>query len=461
MSFILSPAAGGGTISMTAASAISAGQPVIADTSGQAAQVGVTPTGTALVTQNNLTSSGRILREYVTAQQCYLAASGSSIRAGTYGAAGISWGNAVSIAGTFPGGGQTPVVVLTGTSTFIACYSATTTNYPTVVAGTINGTTITLGTPVTIESVAIGAGNLILSAATVDATRFIAMYMQVNASAITSFAGSVSGTAITLGSLTVTNEPAGGAALFSGGTAAWNPSTSRGLFSWRPQVSGVGNYWAGVAVSLSGTTLTYGAFTYIDGPAAGSGPGSATFDTLRNQLVFRGSSGGAAVICVVNISVGLVPSLGYTVSDSGSSSRIVYNSAAQLLVIGSTSTNTITNSGSAFTFNAAGPALNGSVSVYDPILNQVAGDNGIQFSIGKVGVTNLGTGNYVGIAQNSASASGTVTINVIGSTASISGLTPGSNYGVLSVGGLAPVTSLTLGTYAGVATTNATLLLKG
>lgn len=78
-----------------------------------------------------------------------------------------------------------------------------------------------------------------------------------------------------------------------------------------------------------------------------------------------------------------------------------------------------------------------------------------------MGTTNLGTGNYVGIATNAASVGGTVTINTVGNTATIAGLTPGSNYAVLNVGGLGVVTSLTLGTYAGVAISATTLLLKG
>lgn len=460
MSFILQTAAGGGTISMTAAGTISAGQPVIATAAGTAAQVGVTATGTTLVTQNNLTSSGLSLRQYSTAAQCYLAASGSSVRAGTYGVAGISWGTAATIGGTIVIYNRYPAIVLTGTSTFIICYSATTTNYPTVVAGTISGTTITLGTPVTVESTAIGSGSLMFSLAAVDSTRFVGMYMPVNAGSITTFAASVSGTTITLGTKTVTNETQAGGALNTGAVAAWDAASSRALFNWRPQVSGLGNYWACLAASISGTTLTYGSQVYLDGPSTGASIGPCAFDTLRNQLVFRGTVGGAARIVVVSVS-GLTPSQGYSVSDSGAAGDIVYNSAAQLLVLGSTTTNTVTNSGSAFTFNAAGPALTAGVTVYDSDLNQVAGDSGSQFGIGKVGVTNLGTGNYVGIAQNAASVGGTVTINVVGSTASISGLTAGSNYGVLSVGGLAPVTSLTLGTYAGIATTNATLLLKG
>jgi hypothetical protein len=77
------------------------------------------------------------------------------------------------------------------------------------------------------------------------------------------------------------------------------------------------------------------------------------------------------------------------------------------------------------------------------------------------GTTNLTATNYVGIAAGNVSSGALATINVLGSTATVAGVVAGTAYAVQPVGGLVPVTSLTLGTFAGVGIASNTLLLKG
>jgi hypothetical protein len=77
------------------------------------------------------------------------------------------------------------------------------------------------------------------------------------------------------------------------------------------------------------------------------------------------------------------------------------------------------------------------------------------------GLTNYTAGTYVGIASSSVSGGSPCVINVIGSSATVSGAAPGSGYAIQTIGGLVPVTTLTLGTYAGVSTASNTILLKG
>jgi hypothetical protein len=458
MSFILSPAAGGGTISMTAASAISAGQPVIVNTSGQAEQVGTTGTGTALTVANNIGGPGAAFTgmAYMPQQSCYIVVGTTTVAAATYGTVGFTAGTPVTYSAV--ASGSYWVTVLPGSSTFVIFYRAPTTNYPTIVAGTISGTTVTLGTPVTIATYSL-ATSPVFPAAAVDSTRFILCYATVNVDGnCNSAAGSVSGTTITMGSVTATPDPLGDFATRP--KAIWDSGKSRAVFLW--ESTGLGY----VAATLSGTTLSYGTASNVSGyTGTFLNPNSIlSYDTQRQQIIaYTRLAVGRGLLALVT--TGTVVSQSHVLQDAGYTSCFTcYDSTANLIIASFNSdVRTVTNSGSAFTYNAStGAALNsGAVPVYDSTLNQTVGQGGSTVGIAKVGASNLGTGNYVGIAQNAASGSGTVTVNVIGSVASISGLTAGSNYGVLSIGGLAPVTSLTLGQYAGIATTNATLLLKG
>lgn len=463
MSFILQPAVGGGTISMTAAGTISAGQPVIATAAGTAAQVGVSGAGTSLVVANNLTGPGTSFGSwmaYMAAQTCYVGVNGTQVAASVYGAAGFSTGTPVTYSAL---SANSTIIVLPGTSTFIIYYRNPTTTYPTVVAGTVNGTTITLGTPVVVSSTAIST-NIVTQPWPVDGTRFLGSFNNVNFDAgIYSYCASVSGTTITVGTVTFTADPNG--ANSGRPWPMWDSAKSAALFIFS-SFSG-SSITAYVAATLSGTTLTYGTAANISGWTGLDQVGGSNiiYDTLRSQTIIYSRLAVGRGLVAITVT-GTVASQTTVRQDFGYTfANMVYNTAANLIIVNFNSdAYTVTNTGSVMTFNAvASGGINGGsvLLVYDSVLNQIVGNGSTTVGIAKVGATNLGTGNYVGIAQNAASLGGTVTINVIGSTASISGLTPGSNYGVLSIGGIAPVTSLTLGQYAGIATTNATLLLKG
>jgi hypothetical protein len=142
----------------------------------------------------------------------------------------------------------------------------------------------------------------------------------------------------------------------------------------------------------------------------------------------------------------------------------VYDSVNNLIVLNGNGaqSNTVTNSGAALTVNAASTNINSGAAVcYDASTSSIYGPSGVNLGVAKLGTSNLGTANYIGIAQNSASVGGNVTINVLSSEATMVGLTPGTLYSVSALGGLTPTTSPTLGTYAGIATGATKLLIKG
>lgn len=461
MSFILQAASASGTINMTAAGSISAGQPVIATSAGTAAQVGVTAGGTTLAVVNGLVGPGTGYQGavFLDTPKAFVSYGNSrrNFIAGTYGVAGVSYGTAVN---WFTGAAIASLRVafksLPNSNIFLFFYTDPTTNFPTVVAGSVTGTTITVGTPLVIESVA--RSSFIPSIAPISATSFALMYGVSGAANVYSCACTVSGTTITAGAVTTTTEINVGNVLNGERLSAiWDQAASRVVFTYGS--TGGTLYFTYFTASISGTTLTYNAAANLYSGAL-SGPIAndyAIYDTLRSQIIMVTentitrslSTSGATVTAVATATAA-----GYPVYDSVNNLIVENGNGAQ--------SNTITNSGAALTVNAASTNINSGAAVcYDASTSTIFAPSGVNLGVAKLGTTNLGTANYIGIAQNSASVGGNVTINVLSSEATLTGLTPGSLYSVSALGGLTPTTSPTLGTYAGIATGATKLLLKG
>lgn len=448
------------SVTMTAAGTIAAGQPCIVTAAGTAAQVGVTAGGTTLTVANGLSGpgtgySGAVFLDTPKAFVSY----GNSRRnfiAGTYGVAGVTWGTPVNwFGGAAIASTRVAFKSLPNSNIFLFFYTDPTTNFPTIVAGSVTGTTITVGTPVVVESTA--RTSFIPSIAPINSTTFALMYGEISVGGVRSCAGTVSGTTITLGAVTATADINGNILNGERLSAIWDPAASRVVFTYGS--TGGTLYFTYFTASISGTTLTYNAAANLysgalSGPAAAD---AAVYDTLRSQIIMVTEN---TITRSLSVSGATVTAIATTTAFGSP----VYDSVNNLIVLNGNGaqSNTVTNSGAALTVNAASTNINSGAGIcYDASTATIFGPSGTTLGVAKLGTTNLGTGNYVGIATNAASVGGTVTINTIGNTATITGLTPGSNYAVLNIGGLSPVTALTLGQYAGVAIGATTLLLKG
>jgi len=461
MSFILQAGGTSNSVNMTAAGTIAAGQPCIVTAAGTAAEVGVTAGGTQLVIQNNLTSPGSTFGgvTYHATPDAYLWVSTTQVRAATYGTVGPIYGTAVSYSAAAT---SAQIVVFPGTSNFAIVYIDTASTFPTVVIGSVSGSTITLGSPVTLQS----SARTSISAVGIDATRALVMFASGAAGTVQTMAISFAGLVPTLGAITNQTVPGSGVLGASPGMLAlWHSAQSKGVLSF---MTNTGSQFCSVVCTVAALVVTYGTPVNL-----GSGNlTSGVYDSLRQQMIYSGSFSPSIGQGLWSVSVtGLVPAGVTSVQDAYGTGTgagpITYDTLNNVIVYakpGANPAQTFTNSGTvlataSFATYAIGTGC--ATLTFDSTRSQILGTSGTSAGVAKVGTTNLGTGNYVGIATNSATVGGSVTINTVGNSATLAGLTPGSNYTVSSVGGLVTTTALTLGQYAGVAITSTSLLLKG
>ena len=455
------------SVTMTAAGTIAAGQPCIVTAAGTAAQVGVTAGGTSLVSSGGLSSS------VATPQSCAFDPTNGIFVITTLGnvyAANInSLGNLTyGVVTAYASGSSFGSVCFDSASgNFLIAYTdAGNSGFGTAVVLSVNSATlaITLGTPVVFETATIASFGAATAYSSTASKCAIAYTLGAGAQ------GDLKGIVATVSGLSVSF----GASVVGFATNARrrciNFDTSKNAFL----ISFADNASAQqlIVATVSGTSISFGSAV-----ATGVSTFSdvSVYDPLRSQsLVAVRNAGLGGLVQAITIT-GTVPAVTSTSAALGpggvatTATGIAYDTVNnQALVVFNNSTDTfartVTNTGAALSFGATVTFKTASLSGVTEYSNSnaafgVFGD--LQSSIYQIGTTNLGTGNYVGVATNAASVGVTVTINTVGNTATLTGLIPGSNYGVLPTGGLGPVTALTLGTYAGVAISATTLLLKG
>jgi hypothetical protein len=493
MSFILQPAAAGGTISMTAGANIVAQRPVIANASGQAVEAGVTASTTVIALGAAQTQQSALGTEqwmaYDSANDRYVVAFSTAgavqVAVLQLSAAGAVWGTPVAIAGTpSTTGGLIQLAYDATAGKILIWYSQVTTGYPAAVVATVNPTTntITLGTPATVESVARGLNkNPVFYNAGIG--KCICVWNRsTTPTAVSAVVATITGTSVSFGPIASVSGVSGGNIETDATSGCAHPTNGKfAVFFGDASYTGIN----AVAATVSGTTITFGTAIQTNPFAWGFrmlSASNAIYDPQRDQFLgtFNGQSGTGGV-CSFTVTGAttvtfIAATTAFATAQAALHQGLTYNTSQNIIncVYSTTGSSClilpILNTGAAFTEGTptSVATVNASrwVSVYNASTNRsfllygvnAAASTPIDFANG---TTNLTATNYVGIAAGNVSSGALATINVLGSTATVAGVVAGTAYAVQPVGGLVPVTSLTLGTFAGVGIASNTLLLKG
>jgi hypothetical protein len=469
---------------MTAASAITAQRAVAVNTSGQAFEIGVTAntldltTGTAQPT-TPVTGYGTLsYNAYDPVNDRYLFL---SIGSGTQKPSvfvvqcsdtGIVFGTPVALNAATAANRNIGTVAYDATAQkFLVSYTEITTGYPAAVVVTINPTTnaATLGTPTVIDSNVIstprsstfynpGIGKCIVS-----------WVQNATNNTVRSAVATITGTSVAFGATATFVTPSTGIVSDVSLSGVAHPTNGKFLI-----LCGDTSYagFNACAATVSGTTITFGTPVQFNPWGWGNycyGITNGIWDSLRSQFIFGltgvSNSGGIASFTITGTTTvnNIAISSAFAALQRLVTDLIAYNSVQNIInvshLIGGQLP--ITNTGAAFVEgNTSAAFISGGSIAYSPTKNRTLF---IGNAIGQAanGLTNYTSGTYVGIASASVSGGSPCVINVIGSSATVSGAAPGSGYAIQTIGGLVPVTTLTLGTYAGVSTASNTILLKG
>lgn len=493
MSFVIQPSSPGGIITMTAGAAITAQRPVIANASGQAVEAGVTASstvitlGTAQPLQSALGTEQWIAYDsdsdrYVVA---FSTAAVVQVAVMQLSSAGAVFGTPTVIAGTPSAtGGLIQLAYDATAKKVLIWYSQVTTGYPAAVVGTVNPATntITLGTPAVVENVARGLNkNPVFYNAGLG--KCICVWTRsTTPTAVSAVVATITGTSVAFGAIASFTVTSGGNVETDSTSGCAHPTNGKFI------VFCGDNAYTGInacAATVSGTTITFGTPIQTNPFAWGFkmlSASNAIHDPQRDQFLgtFNGqsSTGGVCSFTVTGATTVtfVAATTAFATAQAAIHQGLTYNTSQNVIncVYSATGSNClilpIVNTGAAFTEGTATTVAAANAgrwaSVYNPSTNRsfllygtgAAASTPIDFANGS---TNVTAGNYVGIASANASAGAACTINVLSSTATVTGAIAGQLYAVQDVGGLVPVTSLTLGKFVGVGIAANTLLLKG
>lgn len=471
MSFIIQPAAGGNTQSMIAGGTITANTPVIINSSGQVAAVGVTANKTDIALGSAVPNLGAGIAGgfLLSSPTQVFQITATTAYAGTFASGAVTWGS-----GTAIGSGSNAIVgaVWAAASSRLVILFRGTSNYIYCIVGSVSGNTITFGTPVTVDSNAIGNTTQNQLAYNSTDGRVIAAW-NYNFDVRNFVAvGTISGTSITFGTTYTSSIISGGAAYRV--NVAYQPTGNKIL------VACGDNGFAGVcavAATLSGTVVTFGAMTQF--ALGGLTNLIMKFDPTRSNFLVQHTTSTVYVFTITGATTVTAP-YGVGLSTIANFEFLEYNSTDQVWDgVGASGAGTywavpINNTGAAL---VEGNTIQILPSTSSAGWTWYPGDNALIRSspstigvtantlvIAKNGLTNLTSNNYFGFATNAASLGGTVTVATVGAVAATSGLTAGTAYAIQPTGYFSPVapgSAPTLGTYVGQAMTAATILIKG
>jgi len=327
-------------------------------------------------------------------------------------------------------------------------------DYGYAVVGTVSGTSISFGTPVTFESAAIAQ---LGSAFDSDTNQVVITYQDNgNSQYGTAIVGKVSGTSISFGTAVAWN---GVATDFT--SAAYDTNENKIVIAYRASTAG-----NAIIGTVSGTSISFGSpVVYL---AANNNYTSVAFDSSSNKIVIAyaelGTPAGTAIVGTVS---GTSISFGTAVAfnspyetkyisacfDSNANKIIIAywagNSIFNALVIEGTVSGTSISFGTSIAINS--PAADDNTkfisTAFDSTANKVIvsyqdsgnSDKGTAVTYNASGFP---TSNFIGItdAAISDTASGNVTIKG-GISTSVTGLTPASDYYVQDDGTISTVSS--------------------
>ena len=157
----------------------------------------------------------------------------------------------------------------------VVVYRNTSNGYGTAIVGTVSGTSISFGSPVTFES-----ANTESYAATFDtsSSKVVIAYKDRGSSDYgTAVVGTVSGTAISFGSPVVFNS-----ATTNDLSSTFDSNSNKVVITYRDGSNS--NYTVAKVGTVSGTSITFGSVVVYGGTSTG-GPGGITFDSNSNKVV--------------------------------------------------------------------------------------------------------------------------------------------------------------------------------
>lgn len=484
MSFIIQPAAGGGTITLNAASAISAQRAVGVNTSGQAYEISInnnTTNLTAGTLQTPNPTSGYGSCSYTAYDPVNDRFLFLSVGSGTQAPSlfvvqcsdtGIVFGTPVSLNATVAFNENIGTVAYDATAQkFLVSYTAITTGYPTAVVVTINATnnSATLGTPTVIDSNVIGNPRSSTFYNAGIGKCVVSWVQNATNNTVRAAVATITGTSVAFGATATFVTPSTGIVAPYGLSGVAHPTNGKFLIVCN-DTSYAG--FNACAATVSGTTITFGTpvqFNPWGWGNYGYGVTNGIWDSLRSQFIFGvtgvSNFGGITSFTITGTTTvnNIAISSAFAASQRFLRDQLAYNSVQNIINVshGIGGELPITNTGAAFVEGTnSGPTISSGSIAYSPTKNRTL-FIGNQIAQAANGLSNFTNGTYVGIANSSVSAGSPCVISIIGSQATVSGAVPGTGYAVQTIGGLAPTSTLTLGTYAGVGIASNTVLLKG
>ena len=265
-------ATAGGTTTGTASGSISAGFPVIVNSDGTFSAVsGANATnGTP---SNPASSSSYSGKNYYagasdpsTGVSIVVAGNGTNTFAYAVTVSGttITWGSGVSPASNAALNLQQVEVVALGSNKFLFAYQNATDNYGYVSVCTVSGTTITMGTPVKIDTVNFLYANMTLAYNAATGTSIVTFRSQSSPYYPYIAVVSVSGTTPSVGTpVSYTTEQINGAVVY-------NSTLQRVILYWPTGTTGYPSIY-GAVLSMSGSTVSVGTSTIYQLPGGGGG----------------------------------------------------------------------------------------------------------------------------------------------------------------------------------------------
>jgi hypothetical protein len=493
LSDLIPAGASGKTIEAVATATIASKAPVILNSAGTVTEVGESvgseSIGSPVVASATTTLYGNSAVYDAASGKMVLVYSGKAPTTDTWAVVGtisgtvISWGTPVSVSGTITPDDDPKICYDPDTEQVIIAY-AVQSSQTYVVTGKVSGTTISVGTPVAIDSTA-NARFWAVAYNVADSKGLVIYGMPYESSnggrakVIT-----VTGTAISLGAVNNWNALTG--APLSAFNACYDSNAEKIVFAHSAIYDG-----AAMVFTISGTTVSAGSAAKIS--TGGVTNTSITYDAVSQKVVCAnketGSPYGTASVGTVSgtsISFGspvTYESSAITVASVGCAYGGTAAGAVTNITFSPTSDNYMryingTVSGTSISFNTAARAFSdnattsrggASTATEGKVLIRIAPastvgalvDNYVSGAVlqNVATTSNLTATNFVGIADAGISTSATGTIVVQGGTVTgLSSLTTGSKYYVQDDG---TITTVSSSVNAGLALSTTSLLLNG
>jgi len=361
-------------------------------------------------------------------------------------------------------GGSSYVSVAALDSTHFVTVWASSGNPSQAVVSSVSGTTITVGTP---TSLGTPASSLNDSVAALDATHFVAAYKNSTTGLYSALVGTVSGTTITAVGTPVALY--GSSSLQMANVSALDSTHFVGAY----RDAGTGNTTA-VVSSVSGTTITVGTPVSFGGNT-NNYMATATIDSTHFVVTYLyganliyavvGSVSGTTITVgtPVNSNIAVTPAINnLSVTGLGSTHFVVQyqnvtaNTYAYIFV-GTVSGTTITTIGAPTALNSVSSAYQGITSLDATHFVSAYEATTVQANVSTY-IGELTSSKLLGMATNSASAGGTVTVASSGIVSGLSSLTAGSTYYYGYTTGL--TTNSSAGYKVGIALSTTSMLLN-